>query len=201
MTRSTDPSASDTPVEEQAETAPEESTTEIVTEAEEPSGGPLGPIASVRPTARPQRPEPDDPPAAEEEADPIADAVAAAVAEAVETPAAPAEPVGPPLSAAQRDGFRLAVAGCWNVGSLSNAAQATTVVVGFDMNRDGRPVAGSLQLVSYNGTSQAAAQQAYEAARRAILRCGTNGYDLPVESYERWQQVELVFNPEGMRLR
>jgi hypothetical protein len=55
--------------------------------------------------------------------------------------------------------------------------------------------------VSYDGGSQAAAQQAYEAARRAILRCGTNGYDLPAESYDYWRQVELIFNPEGMRLR
>ena len=47
----------------------------------------------------------------------------------------------------------------------------------------------------------AAALQAYEAARRAIIRCGTNGFDLPQESYDRWRQIELVFNPEGMRLR
>ncbi|MBF9059911.1 energy transducer TonB, partial [Rhodobacterales bacterium HKCCSP123] len=121
--------------------------------------------------------------------------------DAVTEPTPPAQPSGPPLTAAARDGFRIAVSSCWNVGSLSNEAQATTVVVGFDMSREGRPVDGTLRLVSYDGGSQSAAQQAYEAARRAILRCGANGYGLPAESYDHWRQVELVFNPEGMRLR
>ncbi len=105
------------------------------------------------------------------------------------------------MSAGARDGFRIAVQTCWNIGSLSTEAQGTTVIVGFDMSRDARPVEGSLRLVSFSGGSEAAAQQAFEAARRAILRCGTNGYGLPVESYEHWQQVEISFNPDGMRLR
>jgi hypothetical protein len=58
-----------------------------------------------------------------------------------------------------------------------------------------------MRLLEFSGGSEAAAQQAYEAARRAIIRCGVNGYDLPEESYDHWRQVELVFNPEGMRLR
>jgi hypothetical protein len=33
------------------------------------------------------------------------------------------------------------------------------------------------------------------------LRCGANGYGLPVESYDHWRQVEISFNPDGMRLR
>lgn len=210
-----DPAPAETPTEAQPEAAPEEATTEIVTEAERPSGGPLGPVASIRPPARPDRPEPVETaaPAPEPEPepapqadpepapDPLADAIASAVAEAVSEPAQPAQPAGPPLTAGARDGFRVAVSACWNVGSLSTEAQGTTVVVGFDMTREGRPVEGSLRLVSYDGGSQAAAQQAYEAARRAILRCGANGYDLPIESYDYWRQVELVFNPEGMRLR
>ncbi len=204
--QATAPATSETPVEAQPETAPEEATTEIVTEAEDPSGGPLGPVASVRPTARPNRPAPveavaDTPAPAAPAADSIADAVAAAVADAVTTPSPAATPSGPPLSTAARDGFRIAVQGCWNVGSLSNEAQQTTVVVGFDMTRDGRPDSASLRLIEFTGGSDTAAQQAYEAARRAILRCGANGYDLPEESYDHWDQVELVFNPNGMRLR
>jgi len=209
-----DPTPSETPIEREQVAAPEEATTEIVTEAERPSGGPLGPLASIRPPTRPERPRPvetaepapDPPPdpTPQPAADPLADAIASAVANAVsepQQPVPPTQPSGPPLTAAARDGFRLAVSSCWNVGSLSNEAQATTVVVGFDMSREGRPVDGTLRLVSYDGGSEAAAQQAYEAARRAILRCGANGYGLPAESYDHWRQVELVFNPEGMRLR
>ena len=112
-----------------------------------------------------------------------------------------APPPPPALTQAARAGLNIGVSQCWNIGSLSKEAQRTTVVVGFDMSREGRPVDGTLRLVSYEGGSQSAAQQAFEAARRAILRCGANGYGLPAESYDHWRQVELVFNPEGMRLR
>ncbi|MEY3003500.1 MAG: hypothetical protein RLZZ491_676 [Pseudomonadota bacterium] len=201
------PAENAAPAQEQA--APEEATTRIVTEAETPSGGPLGPLASIRPPMRPERPRPAQAPArdptptppTQPERDPLADAIASAVAAAVAAPAPAAAPSGPPLTAGAREGFRVAVSSCWNVGSLSNEAQRTTVVVGFDMTRDARPVEGSLRLVSHEGGSQAAAQQAFEAARRAILRCGATGYGLPADSYDHWRQVELVFNPEGMRLR
>jgi hypothetical protein len=209
------PDVSDAPAEEAPETAPEEATTEIVTEAETPSGGP---IASIRPPPRPARPTPPaqptdtaaapeptptpepEAPAAQE--DPLADAIASAVADANATETAqPAAPSGPPLTQGARDGFRIAVQACWNVGALSTEALGTTVVVAFDMARDGRPDQGTMRLLEFSGGSEAAAQQAYEAARRAVIRCGVNGYDLPEESYDHWRQVELVFNPEGMRLR
>src|SRR6056297_1669187 len=203
------PDTSDAPAEEAPETAPEEATTEIVTEAETPSGGPVAPVASLRPPPRPARPtppaEPTETAAAPEpepEADPLADAIASAVADANATETAqPAAPSGPTLTQGARDGFRIAVQACWNVGALSTEALGTTVVVSFDMARDGKPEQPTIRLLEFSGGSEAAAQQAYEAARRAIIRCGVNGYDLPEESYDRWRQVELVFNPEGMRLR
>jgi hypothetical protein len=69
------------------------------------------------------------------------------------------------------------------------------------MARDGRPENGTIRLIESTGGSDAAARQAFEAARRAIIRCGSNGFDLPEESYDHWRSVEMVFNPEGMRLR
>ena len=47
----------------------------------------------------------------------------------------------------------------------------------------------------------AAAQQAFEAARRAIIRCGVSGFDLPAEKYDQWQEIEMTFNPEQMRIK
>jgi len=137
----------------------------------------------------------------------LAAAIASAVADAVETPApAPTPtptptPTSPPLSQGVRDGFRVAVQACWNVGALSTEALGTTVVLAFDMARDARPDTGTIRMIEFSGGSQAAAQQAYEAARRAIIRCGSNGFDLPIESYDRWSRVELVFNPNGMSMR
>jgi hypothetical protein len=93
------------------------------------------------------------------------------------------------------------VAACWNIGSLSNTAMDVKVAVAFDLDVDARPIPDSIRLMAASSLDERDTQQAYEAARRAILRCGANGYGLPAESYDHWRQVELVFNPEGMRLR
>ena len=200
-----EPSETPAPLPDTPATAPEESTTEIVTEAETPAAA-LAPISSFRPPTRPIRtvadaPTPDTPPVLEER-DPLADAIAAAVAEAATAPpAVPATPAGPPLSAGQRDGLRLAVQQCWNVGSLSSEAMQTVVTVSVQMSRDGRPETGNIQMIDSRGGSDAAARQAFEAARRAVIRCGASGYDLPEESYDHWRVIEITFNPEQMRLR
>ncbi|QDY69530.1 hypothetical protein FPZ52_07785 [Qingshengfaniella alkalisoli] len=69
------------------------------------------------------------------------------------------------------------------------------------MTQDGKPVQGSLRMISYEGGPESAAQQAYETARRAILRCSGNGYPLPADKYEQWREIEMTFNPERMRSR
>ena len=131
--------------------------------------------------------------------DPIASAVAAAVAE---TPAAaPAKASGPPLSRGEKDALRVAVSDCWNTGSLSSEALRTTVVVAVSMARDGKPDTGSIRMLSFEGGNSAAAERAYAAARRAIIRCGASGYQLPSEKYAQWQSIEMTFNPEKMRIK
>ncbi|MDO7707324.1 MAG: energy transducer TonB, partial [Loktanella sp.] len=42
---------------------------------------------------------------------------------------------------------------------------------------------------------------AFQAARRAILRCQSGGYQLPADKYDQWKEVEITFDPSGMRLR
>ncbi len=90
---------------------------------------------------------------------------------------------------------------CWNVGSLSSAAMQTTVVVSVFLTRGGKPETGSVRLLSSSGGPEAAAQQAFETARRAIIRCGARGFDLPAEKYSHWREIEMTFNPERMRIR
>ena len=99
------------------------------------------------------------------------------------------------------DALRVAVSQCWNVGSLSTDALGTTVIVGVEMEQTGRPVTGSIRMVSFSGGSEGAARQAFEAARRAIIRCGARGFQLPVEKYGEWRDIEMTFNPEGMQFR
>jgi hypothetical protein len=62
-------------------------------------------------------------------------------------------------------------------------------------------VDGSLNLISAEGGSGRAVETAFQAARRAVLRCEQGGYDLPEEKYEHWQRIEMVFDPSEMRLR
>ena len=177
-------------------TAPEAAATEIVTEAETPS---RTMTQSLRPPAR----RPDPPvrtaaPAPSETEPNTQDAVNAALSEVLE---APSVPQGPPLSAGEKDALRVAVSSCWNVGSLSTDALGTTVVVEVSMSQDGKPVTSSIRMASFSGGSEAAARQAFEAARRAIIRCGARGYDLPVEKYGQWRDIEMTFNPERMRVK
>ncbi|MFY9211395.1 MAG: energy transducer TonB [Aestuariivita sp.] len=188
----------ESPQEPQEATAPEEAATEIVTEAEVPAGAPT---RSIRPATRPTRVAAEvPPPAPQATADAVDDAVAAALADAAQSQVQRA-PSGPPLSAGEKDSLRVAVSSCWNVGSLSTAALQTTVVVRVAVEEDGRPVSGSIDMLSFSGGTEAAARQAFEAARRAIIRCGARGFQLPAEKYDQWREIEMTFNPENMRIR
>jgi len=92
----------------------------------------------------------------------------------------------------------VAVQQCWVVDVGSQAANVT-VVVGMSMERDGTVRPGSLKLISSSGGDGGAVQVAFQAARRAILRCQRGGYDLPTDKYDRWRDIEMTFNPEKMR--
>lgn len=183
----------ETPQEVQEATAPEEAADRIVTEADET--GSAAPTRSMRPRTRPQR---------QAETPETEDAVNAALREALGDPGAepaPSRPAGPPLSQGEKDALRVSVERCWNVGSLSSAALATTVVVGVSMTPEGKPLVPSIRLISSEGGDDQAARKAFDAARRAIILCGANGYELPPEKYEHWREIEMTFNPERMRNR
>lgn len=95
----------------------------------------------------------------------------------------------------QRAAFANSVERCWNVSNLSTAAVRTRVLIGFEVAADGRPVPSSIRLIESSGGLDDAVSQAYEAARRAILRCGAQG--LPAMDGAR--QMTLAFEPDGIR--
>ena len=222
-TRPDDSAQAPDPVEAQPETAPEAAATETVTEAEEEAGGTqistLAPATSRRPPQRPNRPAPtpaaqpadetpaDEEPVAQNDLEPDAppsDAINDALEEALAGGGSDTEatvPSGPPMSRGEKDALRVSVQRCWNVGSLSSEALRVTVVVGVSMQQNGQIVQGSIRQIEATGGSGAATRQAFEAARRAIIRCGSDGFPLPPEKYSQWREIEMVFNPEGMRLR
>lgn len=210
-----DQAAPDAPVvtEEKPAASPQEAAPVIVTEAvvTEQDAPQLAPTSSRRPQTRPEKPA-DQPtetppdPAPDTAADPDADAIAAALSEA--TADAPASetgsgqdlPEGPPMSGSEVEGLRMAINKCWNVGQLSSEALRTTVTLRVEMSETGKPT--SVEMTAYEGGSEAAAQKAYEAGKRAVMRCsGASGYDLPAEKYGQWNVLNLIFDPDGMRLR
>ena len=189
--------------------APEAASREIVTEAEEmPS---FAPQKSARPLKRPvappqpeaPAPEPEPLPEPEPKVDPTQEptrmaeteaAVAAALADAIGETA----PLGPPLTKSEEDTLRVAVQKCWVV-DIGSAAANVTVVLGMQMTPEGKVKPGSLRLVSSQGGADSATKTAFQAARRAVLRCQKGGYNLPTEKYEHWREIEMTFNPEKMR--
>lgn len=110
------------------------------------------------------------------------------------------EQTAPPLTQAEVDGFRINVQDCWVVDVGSKAANVT-VTVGFDMDPSGRVVGSSIALLDSSGGSDSAVETAFQSARRAILRCQGDGYDLPISKYDQWKYAEMTFNAESMRVR
>lgn len=60
----------------------------------------------------------------------------------------------------------------------------------------GRSKTGSFRKVAYERATTTAVVQAIATAKRAILRCGRDGFILPVEKYDQWRDIELRFDPE-----
>ncbi|KAG1649083.1 hypothetical protein GQR58_029327 [Nymphon striatum] len=199
------PSPDPTPApEDQEETAREESTTEIVTEADEPSTS--APTRSTRPGRKPKPPAAPAPQVAEATEPSLADSIANAVAEAnTETAVAETPSSGggtsSPITRQEKGALILGIQKCWNVGALGTDALQVSVVVGFEMEKDAKPILGSINLISSKGGSGAAVEKAYQAARRAIIRCGASGFNLPLDKYNRWREVEVSFNATNKELR
>jgi hypothetical protein len=106
-------------------------------------------------------------------------------------------PSGPPITNSERDGLRLAVQKCWNLPAGLRDAGELKVTLAAELNPDGSIVGGSVRLVEPNPVPDARFQQAYEAGRRALLRCAPYT-DLPRDKFAQWRELEVVFNPEGM---
>jgi hypothetical protein len=192
------------PGEEKTPKAPEEASSEIVTEAKE-SETESAPVRTSRPKGRPADLADKARAAAAEIETAMNQAVADAADSGTTTPASKPEtprpaPSGPPLTQAETDGLRMAVQECWNVNPTSEAARVT-VVIGFEMEKSGQVLLNTIRLISASDGSDAAKRSAYDAGRRAIIRCQQGGYRLPPEKFDHWKEVEVTFNPEKMRNR
>lgn len=92
-------------------------------------------------------------------------------------------------------GFRAAVGECWSIANLGPEAAAAQVTLAVRFDPSARPLADSIALIGSSGGNPQAVEQLYQSARRAILRCGTEGYGLPPEKFALWQRMEVQFVP------
>jgi hypothetical protein len=116
---------------------------------------------------------------------------------ATETAASTSLPVGPPITSGERDGLRLAVQQCWNVPAGLRDAQELRVTLAAELTATGEVISASIRLIEPESPPDGRFQQAFEAGRRALIRCSPYT-DLPQEKYAQWRNIEVVFNPEGM---
>ncbi len=171
---------------------PERPTEVAATEVPEP------PPEATEPT-----PEPPPEPSLEEQ---IAAAAAAAAEEAAraaaeqtsQTGGTGAAPTGPPMNSGENNDFLASVRRCWIVTPASLASRVI-VTVGFQLDQNRKVVGGQVTLLNSSGGDDAAVRSAYDAARRAVLRCSNEngGFKLPSEKFAYWQNVELTFDPVG----
>ena len=165
---------------------------------------PMAPKISLRPKARPSLASVAKTKENYKPADTQEQSINAALKTALENDAnsgiAQKTPSGPPLTASEKDGLRLTVQKCWVVDVGSQAANVI-VTVSISMNSDGTVIANSLRLKNSQGGSEGAVEAAFQAARRAILRCQKKSYDLPEEKYDHWREIEFTFDPRKMRIR
>lgn len=94
------------------------------------------------------------------------------------------------------DGIQVAITRCWNVGSLSSDALKTKIWVNFSID-DGLVAGDSIVLSKDQGESSRAEEEAYQAAKRAILRCSVRGYDVPDGYYD----LTVLFDPQRMKVQ
>ena len=94
-----------------------------------------------------------------------------------------------------------AVERCFNVKAVGMSVSETSILVDFSIFLDGKPDRNSIELISFEAGSEEDAKKLFDTAKRAIIRCGISGYDLPREKYDNWQHVQAKFNSKGMQLK
>jgi hypothetical protein len=224
------PSPDSEPVPEEPPASPEKTVTAVTPDAKpaDDNAPQLAPTTSPRPVARPkatQTPPAETKTADAQPAEPATDpattdtsaadqaaidaALADATAPASET-ATPApsqtgsggtgdQPIGAALNSGEVDNLRHVIGPLWNIGSLSTEASRVTVTMRVQITQDQNIL--SVEMVDFTGGTAEAAQQAFEAAKRAVYRGAKVGLGLPADKYDTWKSMLFTFDSSQGRLR
>ena len=107
--------------------------------------------------------------------------------------------LGVALNSYQVDHLRQVIGPMWNIGSLSTEAMRVTVTMRVQLSKDQRVL--SVEMVEFTGGTDEAAQKAFEAAKRAVIRGALRGLGLPPDSYESWKSFLITFDTSKGEIR
>jgi outer membrane biosynthesis protein TonB len=102
-----------------------------------------------------------------------------------------------PLSMSEIDAIRTQIQRCWNVPAGARDARDLRIQIRLSLNKDGS-LRGEPEIVDrLRASTDPFYRTAAESARRAVLQCSPLK-NLPPDKYERWRDIELVFDPKEM---
>lgn len=102
-----------------------------------------------------------------------------------------------PVTVSEIDEVRRQIERCWNVPAGARDAGDHVVTIRVEMSPDATPRSATvLNDVTTHGS--AFYRAAAESALRAVLNPRCHPFKLPVEKYDRWKTMTLVFNPKDM---
>ncbi len=99
------------------------------------------------------------------------------------------------MSELEKESQRIAINKCWNTAELSSKELHTVVTLHVEMSEAGKPT--FIEMKSFSGGNKASALRVFETAKRAVLRCAGQGYDLDPAKYDQWKVLNLIFAPTG----
>ena len=145
-------------------------------------------VASLRPKSRPRYI-----PETNFESKSESKVIEAAISDAIQS-SAPQNTLSNPLTETETDNLQAAIQACWlrDPGSLAEDVKLTVLM---SLDRNGRVNPTSIQVAEISGGDEDAQKVAFRRAKIAIISCGKNGYKLPPSKYERWREIEVVFDP------
>jgi hypothetical protein len=115
---------------------------------------------------------------------------ACAVEEAVNQALGAMPPLSPPLTRNEEDVLAEQIQKCWKPKTKYSAS----IVLNIKMNNDGTVQHDSIKLVSsFEEKDKLLVNEVFDEAKKALIDCENGGYNLPLEKYEHWQEIEMTF--------
>lgn len=110
---------------------------------------------------------------------------------------APADQIGPVLTATDIDAVRRTISRCWLVPNGARGAKNLTVEIDMVVARDGTVTNASIVDKGRYQTDPVF-RSAADSAKRAVLDPKCNPLPLPAEKFDEWKNLTMNFNPRDM---